>query len=66
MSPIQLTDTQMFAVLAAAHPLPPHCRSAFLESCARELAGFANARRWGGASRNHGCAADLFRPAGRL
>jgi hypothetical protein len=36
--PIALTDSQMTAVLAASHPLPPDTRSAFLESCARELA----------------------------
>jgi hypothetical protein len=36
--PIALTDDQMSALLAAAHPLPPVSRSAFLEACAVELA----------------------------
>jgi hypothetical protein len=36
--PIALTDDQMSALLAAAHPLPADSRSAFLEQCARELA----------------------------
>jgi hypothetical protein len=38
MPPIALSEDQMLAVLAASHPLPPHLRSAFLETCARELA----------------------------
>jgi hypothetical protein len=32
-----LTDEQANAVFAAAHPLPPHRRSAFLEEVAREI-----------------------------
>lgn len=36
--PLALSDAQMSALLAAAHPLPPDRRSAFLEHCARELA----------------------------
>jgi len=36
--PIALSDDQMSALLAASYPLPPECRSAFLEACARELA----------------------------
>jgi hypothetical protein len=36
--PLALTDEQMSALLAAAHPLPPDSRSAFLETCACELA----------------------------
>jgi len=35
--PIALSDQQMNAVLAAAHPLAPHRRSAFLAHVAREL-----------------------------
>jgi hypothetical protein len=38
MPPIHLTDEQISALFAAAHPLPPDSRSAFLEHCARELA----------------------------
>jgi hypothetical protein len=38
MKPIALNDSQMTAVLAAAYPLPPASRPAFLERCARELA----------------------------
>jgi hypothetical protein len=38
LSPIALSEAQMSALLAASHPLPPDCRSAFLEHCARELA----------------------------
>jgi hypothetical protein len=38
MPPLCLTDEQMSALFAAAHPLPPDSRSAFLEHCARELA----------------------------
>jgi hypothetical protein len=38
VKPIALSESQMLAVLAAAHPLPPHLRSAFLEHVARELA----------------------------
>ena len=37
--PIRLSDEQMSAVFAAAHPLPSDRRSAFLEDVARELAG---------------------------
>lgn len=37
-SPIALTNEQLSAILAAAHPLPRDPRSAFLERCARELA----------------------------
>jgi hypothetical protein len=37
-SPVCLTDMQLDAVLAAAHPLAPDRRSAFLEDVARELA----------------------------
>jgi hypothetical protein len=37
-TPICLTDDQISALFAAAHPLPPASRSAFLEHCARELA----------------------------
>lgn len=36
--PLQLDDRQMDALLAAAHPLPPDRRSAFLAACAQELA----------------------------
>jgi hypothetical protein len=36
--PLALTDDQMSDLLAAAHPLPPDSRSAFLEACACELA----------------------------
>jgi hypothetical protein len=39
VQPIALTDSQMSALFAASHPLPPQTRSAFLEACARELAG---------------------------
>ena len=35
--PLHLTDEQMNAVLAAAHPLPPAARGPFLEDVAREL-----------------------------
>ena len=35
--PIRLSDDQMPAVLAASTPLPPDLRSAFLETCAREI-----------------------------
>jgi hypothetical protein len=38
MRPIALSDDQMSALLAAAHPLPPDSRSAFLAACACELA----------------------------
>ena len=38
LPPIALSEAQMCALLAASHPLPPDCRSAFLEQCARELA----------------------------
>jgi hypothetical protein len=37
-TPVALTDEQMSALLAAAHPLPARSRLAFLEQCARELA----------------------------
>ena len=37
-SPISLSEQQMLAVLAAAQPLPPQARSAFLEMCATEIA----------------------------
>ena len=37
-SPFALTDVKMFAILAAAHPLPPDRRSDFLVDVARELA----------------------------
>jgi hypothetical protein len=37
-SPIHLSDAQIFAVLAASHPLHANQRSKFLEACARELA----------------------------
>jgi hypothetical protein len=33
-----LSESQMCALLAASHPLPPAARSAFLEHCAREIA----------------------------
>jgi hypothetical protein len=36
--PIGLSDDQMSALFAAAHPLPPATRPAFLADCARELA----------------------------
>jgi hypothetical protein len=36
-TPAHLTDQQMDAVLAAAHPLPPDRRSAFLEEVALAL-----------------------------
>jgi hypothetical protein len=39
--PVRLTDEQMSAILAASHPLPPDVRGAFLETCARELAGLS-------------------------
>jgi hypothetical protein len=35
---IRLSDSQANAVFAAAHPLQPHRRSAFLEEVAREIA----------------------------
>jgi hypothetical protein len=38
MPPIALSESQMLAVLAAAHVLPAQSRAAFLEACARELA----------------------------
>ena len=38
ISPVSLTDMQLDAVLAAAHPLPPDRRSAFLAEVARTLA----------------------------
>jgi hypothetical protein len=38
MQPINLSDSQMNAVFAATHPLPPESRSALLETCARERA----------------------------
>src|SRR5262245_28668718 len=38
ISPVSLTDIQMDAVLAAAHPLAPDRRSAFLAEVARTLA----------------------------
>ena len=38
MTPISLTEDQMMALTAAAQPLSPRCRSAFLEECAQELA----------------------------
>jgi hypothetical protein len=38
MPPLCLTDKQMSALFAAAHPLPRDSRSAFLEHCARKLA----------------------------
>jgi len=38
MQPIRLSDDQLNAVLAAAYPLQPNRRSAFLEDVARELA----------------------------
>jgi hypothetical protein len=37
-APIALSDEQMSAILAASYPLPPSTRSAFLETCAREIA----------------------------
>jgi hypothetical protein len=36
--PVPLTDMQLDAVLAAAHPLPPDKRSEFLADVARTLA----------------------------
>jgi hypothetical protein len=36
--PIALTEPQMSALLAAAYPLLPDVRSAFLEACAKEIA----------------------------
>jgi hypothetical protein len=36
--PLALSDDQLSAVLAAATPLPPDVRGAFLETCAREIA----------------------------
>ena len=39
MTPIRLSDQQMDAIFAAAHPLAPHVRGPFLEACARALAG---------------------------
>jgi hypothetical protein len=36
--PIALSEPQMSALLAAAYPLPPDVRSAFLEACAKEIA----------------------------
>jgi hypothetical protein len=41
-SPIELTDSQMTAVLAAATPLLPNRRSKFLADVARELARLPN------------------------
>jgi hypothetical protein len=38
ISPVSLTDMQLDAVLAAAHPLAPDQRSAFLADVARSLA----------------------------
>jgi hypothetical protein len=35
--PVRLSDDQLNAVLAAATPLQPHRRSAFLEEVAREI-----------------------------
>jgi hypothetical protein len=37
-SPIALSESQMCALLAAAHPLPAPARAAFLAACAKELA----------------------------
>jgi hypothetical protein len=36
-SPIALTDAQLNTIIAASTPLPPDLRSAFLETCAREI-----------------------------
>jgi hypothetical protein len=35
--PIHLSESQMNTVLAAAMPLPPNLRAAFLEACARKI-----------------------------
>jgi hypothetical protein len=42
--PIALSESQMCALLAASHPLPPALRSAFLEACAREIANLPESR----------------------
>lgn len=39
MTPIRLTDCEMDALMAAAHPLPPDRRGPFLEAAAAALAG---------------------------
>jgi hypothetical protein len=39
--PVRLSDDEMSAVLAAAHPIPVHARDAFLQSVAASLAGLS-------------------------
>jgi hypothetical protein len=36
--PLKLSDDELDAVMAAARPLPPHTRDAFLQQVATELA----------------------------
>jgi hypothetical protein len=43
LRPIALSDSEMAAVLAAAHPIPPHRRNEFLRAVAAAVSGGAAA-----------------------
>jgi hypothetical protein len=62
MQPIALTDSQMSAVLAASHPLPPDALSAFLADVAVRT---ARGRRRRAPPDHHGRATAAFRSAER-